>query len=319
MTLNFAKIWALIFITFASSQIIGIPSSVNRLPPPTAQRTKNSDSSGYGAPTQLAILKDKSVKESSGLVASRNSPGVYWTHNDSGDGPFIYAVDTRGGLKSVWRVTGAKAQDWEDMASGPGPVSGKTYLYIGDICDNQEKRREIIVYRVPEPDAKAANGTKRKPLSTEQAEIIRLRYPDGAHNAETLLVHPRTGNLYIVLKVPFGNPGIYEAKAPLRTDRQLTLTQVGTLNVPILFGGLITGGSISPDGRRVAFCDYLQGYEAVLPGSEASFDTIWTRPLSILDLGGRKQGEAIAYRLDGKALLMTSEGSPMPLTQIVRR
>ena len=319
MNLNLAKIWALIFITFASSLIIGISSQATRLPAATAQRTKNNNSGNYSAPTKLSILKDKSVKESSGLVASRNNPGVYWTHNDSGDGPFIYAVDTRGGLIGVWRVAGAQAYDWEDMASGPGPVSGKTYLYIGDIGDNQEKRNEIIVYRLPEPDTKAANGTKRKPLSTEQAEIIRLRYPDGAHNAETLLVHPRTGNLYIVLKVTFGSPGIYEAKAPLKTDRPMTLARVGTLNVPSLFGGMITGGSISPDGRRVAFCDYIQGYEVVLPGSETSFDAIWTRPLSILDLGGRKQGEAIAYRLDGKALLMTSEGSPMPLTQIVRK
>lgn len=315
--LKLARVGSLIFVAFASVALIDVyPPTLSR---PTAQKTKNRESSDYGTPTQLSLLKDRSIKESSGLAPSRNMTGVYWTHNDSGDGPLIYAFDTRGDLKGVWRVTGAAAQDWEDIAAGPGPIKGKNYLYIGDIGDNRERRNEIIVYRVPEPAIKAANGTKTKSFATERAEIIRLRYPDGAHNAEALLVHPRTGNLYIILKVPFGSPGIYEAVAPLRTDRAITLSRVGTLDVPSLFGGLITGGVISPDGRRVAVCDYIQGYEAVLPSSETTFNAIWSRPLTIIDMGSRNQGEAITYRLDGKALLLTSEGSPMALTQIVRR
>ena len=89
--------------------------------------------------------------------------------------------------------------------------------------------------------------------------------------------------------------------------------------MPSLLGGIITGGAISPDGRRVVFCDYLQGYEAVLAEKKAAFNTIWKEPLASISLGSRKQGEAITYRLDGKALLMTSEGSPMPLFQVERR
>ena len=48
----------------------------------------------YGSPLTITTIKDKSISESSGLVASRTMPGAYWTHNDSGDGPFIYAFDT---------------------------------------------------------------------------------------------------------------------------------------------------------------------------------------------------------------------------------
>src|ERR1044072_2383297 len=99
----------------------------------------------YGPPTTLTTIKDKSISESSGLAASRSTPGAYWTHNDSGDGPFIYAFDTRGDSLGIFRVTGAKAVDWEDMAAD------KSYLYIGDIGDNNKARDEVVVYRVPEP------------------------------------------------------------------------------------------------------------------------------------------------------------------------
>ena len=317
MTLSI--LWLLFLSALGSTQLIGNHSSKALLPAASPQKAKRVTTGDYGTPTQLSILKDKSVKESSGIAASRTVPGVYWTHNDSGDGPFIYAFDTRGNSRGVWRVTGATATDWEDIAAGPGPKPGVSYLYIGDIGDNQSKRPEIVVYRVPEPDLKTGARAKSKATSTAQAETFRFRYPDGSHDAEALLVHPHTGNLYIVTKILFGNPGIYEAKAPLTAGGTSTLNLIGTLSVPSLLGGIITGGAISPDGRRVAFCDYMQGYEAVLENASAAFDAIWKRPLVSISLGKRAQGEAITYRLDSKALLMTSEGSPMPLLQVVRK
>src|SRR5687768_3755787 len=223
----------------------------------------------YGAPVNIASLKDKSVSESSGLVASRRTPGVYWTHNDSGDGPFIYAFGDKGEAAGVFRVTGAQARDWEDIGAGPGPPGGTSYLYIGDIGDNGEARSELVVYRVAEPELTPANrrSTKTRPAVTEAAEAIRLRYPDGKHDAETLLVHPVTGHIYIATKVPLVNPVVYEAAAPFTVGKVITMRRIGEIRVPSLFGGVLTGGSVSPDGRRVAFCDYFQGYELVLPAA----------------------------------------------------
>lgn len=274
----------------------------------------------YGTATRIGVLKDPAIKESSGLVASRSTPGLFWTHNDSGDGPFIYGLDGRGGRKGVWRVADASARDWEDISAGPGPQHNQNYLYIGDIGDNLEQRAEIIVYRVPEPIITSADSasTKSKPRLTERAESIRLRYPDGKHDAESLMVHPVTGSIFIVTKVAFANPGIYEAPGPVSSERSITLKRLGDLKIPSLLGGIITGGDISPDGRRVVLCDYMQGYEIVLP-TRAAFNAIWGQPLMAFDLGQRKQGEAIAYRLDGKALVATSEGSHAPLIQVVRR
>jgi hypothetical protein len=275
----------------------------------------------YGTPATIANLKNSAVDESSGLAASRFNPGVYWTHNDSGDAPLVYAFDAKGESRGVFRVAGAQARDWEDMAIGPGPQRGSSYLYLGDIGDNDKVRTEITVYRVEEPKLTAADKTssKKNPRTTATAEAIRLRYPDGKFDAETLLVHPSTGNLYIVTKVMLKNAVVYEAAAPLTAGQVITMKRIGEIKVPSIMGGALTGGAISPDGRRLALCDYLQGYEAVLPASSKNFNDVWKQTITGFSLGKREQGESITYRADGKALLATSEGKLPPVIQVELR
>ena len=279
----------------------------------------------YLPPTKLADLEDQAITESSGLVASRTSPGSYWTHNDAGNGPLIYSFDSQGRSRGVWRVTGATNYDWEDLSIGPGPKPDTNYLYIGDIGDNDGTRSEIVVYRIPEPFIPNGipNGnpvaTAERPQATETAEAIRLRYPDGKHDSEALLVHPRSGRIYLVVKEKTAKPGIYAADAPKVSGEVITLTRIGEVDMSGRSESLINGGAISPDGQRAALSDYTQGYEFVLSDASAPFDSIWKQPMRTVDLGKRKHGETICYRLDGKALLATSERLPAPLFEIVRR
>ena len=119
---------------------------------------------------QLATLEDRRISESSGLVAARRSPGLFWTHNDSGDGPFVYALDRAGRSRGTWRVEGAQAIDWEDIAAGPGPTEGQSYLYAGDIGDNGREREFVVVYRFPEPEIPAEQTNSKEPRKTEPAE-----------------------------------------------------------------------------------------------------------------------------------------------------
>jgi hypothetical protein len=315
----------LCFLVSSACQRMPVPSSAEAAKPTANTRRERKSSpkqtETYSQPRVLGTLQNSAVNESSGIVASRTTPGLYWTHNDSGDGPYIYAFDEHGARRGTWRVKGASARDWEDIAAGPGPDAGVSYLYIGDVGDNGERRSEIIVYRVREPNIQPtdSSSSKLKPLVTADAEAIRLNYPDGAHDAEALLVHPKSGDLYIVTKVSFANAVVYKAAAPLNTTRPTTLERITELRVPSLFGGLITGGDISPDGTRVALCDYVDGYELVLADARAAFDQIWKQPLKPIDLEKRKQGEAIGYRLDGRALLATSEGNHAPLIEVLRR
>jgi hypothetical protein len=283
------------------------------------------DSSGYGAPVHLVNLENQSIKESSGIAASRRNTDIFWTHNDSGDGPFIYAFDRQGKHRGVWRVTGARAVDWEDMAIGPGPGRGRSYLYLGDIGDNSKKRAQITVYRAPEPQVtpKDSSSTVQSPRKTEAADVIRLKYPDGKYDAEALLIHPLTGDLYIITKVMGAPARVYKLRAPAPKSGVSTLSYVGKLRFPNRFQGFITGGAISPDGRRVIISDYLGACELILPRKRGiAFDEIWKQSPLPVDIGGfpgvRRQGEAICYRADGLAILATSEGRPCPLIEVVR-
>lgn len=285
------------------------------------ERRDATQPSQYGKPVRLADLEDSSIGESSGIVASRRHPGLFWTHNDSGGGPFLYAFDRAGRKRGVWKVVDAEARDWEDIAAGPGPRAGQTYLYIGDIGDNFGRRETVTVYRVPEPlinPAAISSTKKNNPLTTEPAEAIRLTYPDGKHDAEALMVHPATGDLYIITKKAFGVSGVYKAAAPLVASKVITMSRVAEVRVPGLFA-VVTAGDISPDGTRVVISDYQRAYEISLPAKpKVAFDEVWKQPLTAIETGSRQQGEAVCYRLDGKAILLTSEKRPAPLIEITR-
>ena len=278
-------------------------------------------SKAYGKPVHLADLEDRAIDESSGIAASRRHPDLFWTHNDSGDGPFLYAFDRRGEKRGTWRVTDAKAFDWEDIAAGPGAQPGQSFLYVGDIGDNDKDRREIIIYRVAEPviTNQDADTNRFEPQQTAPAEAIHLRYPDGKHDAEALAVHPITGDLYVITKTmkTTSSAAVYKLAAPLSTSTINTLEKVGEIRLPSLFPGMVTGADVSPDGRKIILCDYFNAYELSLPDSHnGRFDEIWKQPIAIIRLGMREQGEAVCYRLDGQAILATSENSPAALIEV---
>ena len=282
---------------------------------PTTQRrqpgaaTSTTVAEGFGPPALVGQVADPEVEESSGLAASRRNPGLLWTHNDSGDEPRLYCLNGEGASCGTWTVAGADAFDWEDMAAGPGPAAGEPSLYLGDIGDNRATRPNVVVYRVREPAADAGAGGGA--ASTASAEALTLRYADGPHDAEALMVHPTTGDLYVVTKSLTGG-GVY--KAPAGTS---VLTRVADIDLGL--GEAVTGGDIAPDGRRVALSTYRRGYELSLPAGGADLDAVWSQPPVPVDLGVRVQGESIAYRLDGDGLFATSEKLPAPLYLAERR
>ncbi|HEX7174620.1 MAG TPA: hypothetical protein VF240_04985 [Pyrinomonadaceae bacterium] len=327
---------ALLLAAVAALAACGDAATGARGKPPSVEQVKRQNKSRpaatpeqearapYGAPARLATLEDEAVRESSGLAASRRNPGLFWTHNDSGAAPLLHAFDRDGRRRGVWRVAGAASIDWEDMDAGPGPQPGVTYLYVGDIGDNKRRREEIVVYRVAEPEITPADAqtSARAPRETEPAAILRLRYPDGAHDAEALLVHPSSGDLYVVTKEIVGGAGVYKLAAPPSVAPSVnTLKRVGEVRLPVLFGGLVTGGDISPDGRRVVLCDYTSGYEFVLPGggaATAGFDGVWNQSPLAIDFGERQQGEAVCYGADGESIFATSEKRPVPFIEVRR-
>jgi hypothetical protein len=249
------------------------------------------------------------LKEASALAASAKYPGVYWTLNDSGNSPTIYALDEKGELRGTFKVDDAENEDWEAIQVGPGR-DGAPALYIGDIGDNDEKRKEIQIYRVPEPEPGQANG-KPPNAKTSAAEVFRFTYPDGAHDAETLLVHPATGELLIVTKEVPGRATVYRAPMPLNPGKSTRLELVTKLDLN-KFGvktDVVNDGTITVDARRLTLRTYSRGVEFDVPPG-AALASIWGETPRVFKIDDPPQGEGISYRLDGTALLTIGEDSP---------
>ena len=279
----------------------------------------NQKSADYKEPKVVGTVGSDEISESSGLVNSPCQPGVFWTHNDSGNSAFIFALDKTGKKLATFRVSEAKNTDWEDLAIRKEP-SGECFLYIGEIGNNARARGEFTVYKVKEPGISGeTNSSKKSPLATEPAQAIKFEYPDMRHDAETLLVHPSTGDIYVLSKRLSGASAVYKLKAGFDLNKTNTLEKITDFTVPAIPNGLLTGGSISPDGKRVVVCDYFAAYEIVLPKNAKNFDEIWQQKPQKIELGQRAQGEAIAYAADGKSIYATSEEKNSPLIMVERK
>ena len=263
------------------------------------------------AGVKVGTIQAAELGEASGIVASRSQPGVLWLHNDSGDVPRLFALAQDGALLGELAIEGAKANDWEDIAMGSGPVEGKSYLYIADIGDNEKKRDDVQIYRVQEP-AFTAEG---KPASTQASAVrIDVTYDDGdAHDAETLLFDPIGADLYIV-----GKAGLFDIGAQVPVFRIAAAELAGTTATAKRVGmvplGPATGGDILPDGSGIAIRNYTGvRYWAREPGESVA--AALARPPCPLPLseGFAAQGEALAFTPDGLAYLTTTEGASAPI------
>lgn len=277
-------------------------------------------STDWTPPKVVGRIESPEIIESSGIAASKCQSDVLWTHNDSGDDAFIFAINPKGEKLGTWRVSGARNFDWEDIAAFKDP-SGTCFLYIGEIGNNKLKRDEFVVYRVKEPAISAGDkfSSKKNPLATENAEAIKFTYPNGLHDAETLMVHPQTGDIYVLTKEVGDASIVYKLAANYQKEDANKLEKIAEIAVPTVPNGLLTGGDISPDGKRVVICDYFSAYEIILPGDAKNFDDIWKQAPAMVDLGRREQGEAICYSADGNSIFATSEKKNSPVTEVTRQ
>ena len=158
--------------------------------------------SPFEKPEVVARISSDDVTESSGLAVSKCQKDVFWTHNDSGGGPFLYAFDSTGKSLGTWRLNGARNADWEDMATVKAS-DGTCYLYIGEIGDNDNRRDSHAVYRLVEPQPIESIPfviSKGSPILIREFEVLRFKYSNGRHNAEAIMVHPATNDIYVVTK-----------------------------------------------------------------------------------------------------------------------
>ena len=268
--------------------------------------------------TTPGTIASPALIEASGIAPSRMNGGVLWAHNDSGDTPRLFAMNTTGTHLGTYTFSGASAVDWEDMAVGPGPVAGAQYLYAGDIGDNTSTRPGIVVYRVLEPSVSSVQAPIDVILTG--VEAFPLTYPDGAHNAETLMVDPVSGDFFIVSKDPTGISNIYRKAAPHVDGVAATMTLVATMTfgTGALPGSpLATGGDISPLGNEVIIRTYSNAFVWIRDGGTA-LETAFAKAPCSVPLIAETQGEAIGFGADGRSYWTVSEGTSEPLHLFVR-
>jgi hypothetical protein len=253
---------------------------------------------GCALQAACATFANGDIDEASGLAASALHSGVYYLHNDSGDSSRFFASNCAGDDLGTFELKNAGNVDWEDMARGP--CDGQSCLFFADTGDNLESRKDYAVYRVLEP---AALGEGTYKVASQKFPFV---YPDGSHDAETLLVHPITGEIVVVTKLKqAGKSGVYAFPAPLQPGVLVTLTKVGEVAPPT--GSVrLTGGSVHPSGEGILLRTYTSLFFYPMAKEQTLAQGLAASPCDMpvmLEL----QGESVTWTASGRGYVTASE------------
>ena len=311
------------------------------------------ENQGRSIVRSLGKNNNKAAKEISGVVASRTQTetngnethgGVLWSHNDSGNGPYLFALNASTGEHIAWfelQGDNLPNSDWEDIAIGPGPVFGQDYIYIGDV-GSAGRANKIIRFPEPklpyyhEPSAwiKATSGRAAPADSFDpwelvpitNFEVIQFRYPSGkSHDCEALTIDPITGDIFVAAKhnnrldvyvLHYGDV-VLDATNELRlhysscNDPRRTGTHEcehcdGCVS-SIADGNTIVAADISPSGYGLIMSDYKQVFYWRRERLNESFFEREAVQLPYMNRHGTE--EALAWSADSKGYFVVPEGS----------
>ncbi|MDA1054447.1 MAG: hypothetical protein O3C40_28740 [Planctomycetota bacterium] len=252
---------------------------------------------------QLATLANADILESSGLAASLDTPNLFWTHNDSGDSPRLFAFDHSGrdlGMVSLADIT---AIDWEDIASFRRGNRG--WLLVADVGDNARRRKTCQLHLLPEPTLDERAATVHT--------TIHFRYESGPEDCEAVGVDSSSNTIFLASKAVF-RCEIFAIEMPaMPTERVLVARRIATVSVP-----LATALDISPDGKRAIVLTYADAYE-FQRRDDQSWANAFRDPPRVIKMPARRQGESICYDTDSRSLFLTSERLPTPLWKVERK
>lgn len=273
-------------------------------PAPESPRSPRVVCPRYGAPAAQGTLREPQLAEISGLGRS-SAPDLFWVHNDSGDEARVYALSAKAEWLATYRLLGVpEASDVEDIAVVTR--NGRSQIHLGDIGDNQRRRKDIAVHRFDEPEVDVTTGfaSPHPERPTGPVTTVHFSYPDGAQDAEAFVVDPRTGTLVIVTKTFFSPPKVYEKE--LFSSGELTAKgeMSETLTGAVL--QLVTAADVSTSGDFVAVRTYDGAYLFRRHVGQ-SIAAALMGPACPLPTGPEKQGEALT-------LLDASDGPPVVAT-----
>ena len=258
----------------------------------TKEDDKNIDPEGFESIPVTSPVAPLIIDEASGIADSKANTGHLWVQQDSGNPNDIALLAQNGVLLKKIIIKSAVNRDWEDLATGPGPVSGTNYIYLGDIGDNALAASEYNIYRFPEPLS-----------STDTVfnwEKLTFSYPDGSHDAEAMMVDNATKDIFIITKQDSPSR-VYRIPYPQNTTGDNIAIFAGTLS----FGGA-TGAAISNDGTEMLVRTYTSVYYWKKTASQSIEELLASNPVT-LETQFEPQGEAICFKNDRSGFFTLSE------------
>ncbi|MFO0979740.1 MAG: hypothetical protein U0996_25300 [Planctomycetaceae bacterium] len=258
---------------------------------------------------EVCRVKDDQITEASGLAASYQHADSFWIHNDSGDQPRLFLVDSKGKTRLIAEVKDARAYDWEDMCSFRKDET--SYLLIADTGDNGRVRNgsdtACRLYLVEEPkdelDSKKVRTIKLPVVST-----IEFTYPDGPVDCESVAVDVEQNQILFVSKTNPFQCQVFSIPLELREKkRSVKATPVRQIGM-----AWATGMDVSPDGRKMVIVNPLSGV-LVERQKDEGWSEAFARQAIPLTLPARAQGETVCFSTDGSRIYLNSEGQNQPL------
>ena len=262
-----------------------------------------SDAFDYGK--IIGKIENNIIEEASGLVESVENSNSLWTHNDGGDGPFLYLISSFDAkiLKKV-SLVGIKNEDWEDLAIGPSILGDtSTYIYLGDIGDNKKNKTIKKIHFFREPKIKDFDNEL---IEINDIKTISFYSEKKIENFETLMIDPNSKELFLIAKNKKKKQNIYKIDTEnIEIDEIQKAKKYLTLNLKNLKGE-ITGGEISRNGQKCLIKTYKNVFLWERKKDE-KWKNIWSQAPKILKYIPESQGEAICWSNDENAYFTLSE------------
>lgn len=253
----------------------------------------------------LGVIENKEINEASGIVASYRNKGLLWTHNDSGDKNRIFSMDANGKGTREFYLQGALNRDWETISMAQ--FTEGSYLYVGEIGDNNAVHAESAIYRVPEPEISTATPQSN---TLQNVQKISYKYPDGARDSEAFLIDQSSKDIYIISKRE-SSKRLYRLPFPQSYSQTMTAEFVQELTFSVGSGTpfYIVDGNISVDNKEIIIKNYLQIFHWRRNTNESIPDALKRTP-KILPYTAEPQGEGVCFAQDGSSYYTISETGP---------
>jgi len=322
MVVNLSRVLSRVAALFVALTIVGCAAGGDSDRRLVSRYYSATDSMG-ATPANLSIVAGAApsdLVENSAAAMSMTQPGIFFTINDSGNDPLLFALDTAGRDRGVWRVANADNVDWEAASIGPCTAGAPAWcVYIGDVGDNEAHHRSRRIYRVVEPMAKEPRTARRDSLD---AARLTFEYPNGPQDVEAMYV-ARNADVFLIAKRPRLDAArkplpalVYRIPATAWNEKGRIVAELVD-SLPVVPGSapfrVITDATLSPDAKHLAVRTYMQLYVFSTDSANGRVDHAVAAAVCNLLNVNEVQGEGVTWADNRGRFIFTTEGQRAPI------